>query len=325
MQSRQVVETPDTVQRLLHASRVGDAMTARLATWLLEQRGQIVDLPISRFAQETFVTETSIVRFCKALGYSGYRKLRLTLAQSVGIAKGLQLGADDRKIPDADDGSLLSLAKRIVATNTDVLNRTPQLLDERSLQRAIEALLEGTVIHLVGFGSSTPIALDLYQRLLRLGIRASTCSDPHILTVITTHMDSSAVLFGITYSGQSRDLVDALKAAKERKATTVVLTSNGGATASRLADKIGQVPLVPYWRPSSAKLAAALAPYCTKHNTFLLQNHGATAVGKTVREAYQRLEVVEAYAKTVWVAASPGGVKPFPQAAIEDLPSPTFS
>ena len=87
---------------------------------------------------------------------------------------------------------------------------------------------------------------------------------------------------------------------------------------------IGHVPLIPYGRPSSAKLAAALAPHCRKHNVFLLQNHGATAVGKDVREAYQRLEVVEAYAKTVWAAAALGGVKPLPQSAIDDLPSPTF-
>ena len=230
------IEAPDTVQRLLHASRVGDAMTARLATWLLEQRGQIVDLPISRFAQETGVTETTIVRFCKGVGYSGYRELRLALVQSVGIAKGIQLGAVKRKIPETDDGSLLSLAKKIVATNADVLMRTPQLFDEQSLERAIEALSQGTEVYLVGFGSSAPVALDLYQRLLRLGVRASACSDPHILTVITTNLDPSAILFGITFSGKSRDLVDALKAAKERKATTVVLTSNGGATAARLAD-----------------------------------------------------------------------------------------
>jgi L-fuculose-phosphate aldolase len=87
---------------------------------------------------------------------------------------------------------------------------------------------------------------------------------------------------------------------------------------------IGHVPVVPYGRPSSAKLAAALSPYCSKHNVFLLQNHGATAVGKDVREAYHRLEVVEAYAKTVWAAAALGGVKPLPPDAIEDLPSPAF-
>jgi L-fuculose-phosphate aldolase len=87
---------------------------------------------------------------------------------------------------------------------------------------------------------------------------------------------------------------------------------------------IGHIPLVPYGRPSSAKLADALSPYCRKHNVFLLQNHGATAVGKSILEAYQRLEVVEAYAKTVWAAAALGGVKPLPQCAIDDLPSPTF-
>jgi DNA-binding MurR/RpiR family transcriptional regulator len=230
------VEPPDTVQRLLHASRVGDATTARLAAWLLEERKHIVDLPISRFAQETGVTETTIVRFCKGIGYSGYRELRLALVQSVAIAKGLQLGAAERKIPEPNDGSMLSLARKIVATDTEVLAQTPQLLDEQCLERAIEALSKGAQVYLVGFGSSTPIALDLYQRLLRLAVRATICSDPHILTVITTNLDPSAVLFGITYSGQSRDLVDALKAAKNRKATTIVLTSNGGAIAARLAD-----------------------------------------------------------------------------------------
>jgi DNA-binding MurR/RpiR family transcriptional regulator len=104
------------------------------------------------------------------------------------------------------------------------------------LQQAVEALLKGTEVYLVGFGSSTPIALDLYQRLLRLGIRATICSDPHILTVITTNLEPGAVLFGVTYSGQSRDLVDALKAVKGREATRIVLTSNAGAAAARLAD-----------------------------------------------------------------------------------------
>jgi DNA-binding MurR/RpiR family transcriptional regulator len=236
MIEQHATESTDVLQRLLHASRVGDANTARLATWLLEQRGQIVDLPISRFAQETGVTETTIVRFCKGVGYSGYRELRWALVQSVGIAKGLQAGADERTPPKAGDGSLLSLAKEVVARNADVLMWTPQLLNEESLERAIEALSKATTVYLVGFGSSAPIALDLYQRLLRLGIRAISCSDPHILTVITTNLDPDAVLFGITYSGKSRDLVDALKAARERKATTIVLTSNGGAAAARLAD-----------------------------------------------------------------------------------------
>ena len=87
---------------------------------------------------------------------------------------------------------------------------------------------------------------------------------------------------------------------------------------------IGTIPTVPYGRPSSPKLAAAIAPFVKEHNSFLLQNHGATAVGATVREAYHRLEVTEAYAKTVWAAELIGGVKKLTKEQIEDLPIPSF-
>ncbi len=87
---------------------------------------------------------------------------------------------------------------------------------------------------------------------------------------------------------------------------------------------IGKIPTVPYGTPSSAKLAAAVAPYVKDHNVFLLQNHGSTAVGATVRDAFYRLEVVEAYAETVWAGELLGGVKPLTADQIADLPQPTF-
>lgn len=88
---------------------------------------------------------------------------------------------------------------------------------------------------------------------------------------------------------------------------------------------IGEVALVPYGRPSGPKLAAAIAPYVTSHNAFLLQNHGSIACGRTVLEAYQRLEVVEAYAKTCWAAETIGGVKAMSAADIGDLPVPSYA
>ncbi|WP_162652928.1 class II aldolase/adducin family protein [Lentilitoribacter sp. Alg239-R112] len=87
---------------------------------------------------------------------------------------------------------------------------------------------------------------------------------------------------------------------------------------------IGQIVTVPYGRPSSAKLAASIAPYVLRHNVFLLQNHGATAVGTSVRDAFHRLQVAEAYAKTVWVAEAIGGVQPLTMAQIADLPLPSY-
>ncbi|MEP3279916.1 MAG: class II aldolase/adducin family protein [Stappiaceae bacterium] len=87
---------------------------------------------------------------------------------------------------------------------------------------------------------------------------------------------------------------------------------------------IGQIATVPYGRPSSIKLAEAIAPYVRRHNVFLLQNHGSTAVGTSVRDAYHRLQVAEAYAKTVWAAETLGGVQPMTMAQIADLPLPSY-
>ncbi len=91
-----------------------------------------------------------------------------------------------------------------------------------------------------------------------------------------------------------------------------------------LVATIGDVALVPYGTPSGPKLAAAIAPYVTRHNAFLLQNHGAIACGGDVLQAYQRLEVVEAYARTCWAAEALGGVRPLSAEAIADLPAPVF-
>ena len=82
---------------------------------------------------------------------------------------------------------------------------------------------------------------------------------------------------------------------------------------------IGKIVTVPYDTPSSIKLANVLEPFVTKHNVFVLQNHGATAVGTSVRDAYHRLQVSEAYANIVWAAKALGGVKPIKPEKIDEL------
>ena len=82
---------------------------------------------------------------------------------------------------------------------------------------------------------------------------------------------------------------------------------------------IGKIVTVPYDTPSSIKLANVLEPFVTKHNVFVLQNHGAAAVGTSVRDAYHRLQVSEAYANIVWAAKALGGVKPIKPEKIDEL------
>ena len=82
---------------------------------------------------------------------------------------------------------------------------------------------------------------------------------------------------------------------------------------------IGKIVTVPYDTPSSIKLAKVLEPFVKKHNVYILQNHGAAAVGKSVQDAYHRLQVSESYANIVWAAKTLGGVKPIHSDKINEL------
>jgi L-fuculose-phosphate aldolase len=62
----------------------------------------------------------------------------------------------------------------------------------------------------------------------------------------------------------------------------------------------GEVPLVPFATPSTAEVPEALRPFLAKHDLFLLEFHGALALGKDLETAYQNMERLEYYAQITW-------------------------
>jgi L-fuculose-phosphate aldolase len=72
---------------------------------------------------------------------------------------------------------------------------------------------------------------------------------------------------------------------------------------------LGKVAFVPYATPGSKELAENLEAAMQGHNAFIMQNHGAIAVGKDVAEAYYRLEALEFLAEMQVMIEGAGNVK----------------
>jgi ribulose-5-phosphate 4-epimerase/fuculose-1-phosphate aldolase len=75
---------------------------------------------------------------------------------------------------------------------------------------------------------------------------------------------------------------------------------------------IGPVALVPYARFGTLDLPQAMAPYLANHDAFLLANHGAVTVGRTLEEAYFRTERLELFARIRLAAQALGSTRPLP-------------
>lgn len=82
---------------------------------------------------------------------------------------------------------------------------------------------------------------------------------------------------------------------------------------------LGRVALVPYARPGTPALAAAMAPYLPEAQAFLLAHHGATTVGTTVAQALVRMESLEQAARILLAARLLGGAGALPPGEAEAL------
>lgn len=82
---------------------------------------------------------------------------------------------------------------------------------------------------------------------------------------------------------------------------------------------LGQVPLVHFGTPGTSELADQIEKYLDKHEIFLLANHGALALGRSVLEAYHRMECLEHTARIVYLAEPLGGAKRLTPKQIEGI------
>jgi L-fuculose-phosphate aldolase len=91
------------------------------------------------------------------------------------------------------------------------------------------------------------------------------------------------------------------------------LTVQPGLTPEGLLVLGRNVPLVPYATPGTDDLARILTEAPSTASTFLLEKHGAIAVGRDMTEAFHRMETLEFIAQLQFNLHALGGAGPLPE------------
>lgn len=81
----------------------------------------------------------------------------------------------------------------------------------------------------------------------------------------------------------------------------------------------GQIPLAEYGLPSSRDLVEKTAMYFDKYQAVLMANHGFIVGDKTIKDAYLKLELAEAYAQVVINTKLLGGATLLNSKQVEEI------
>lgn len=206
---------------------------------------------LSALARHAAVSEPTVVRFCRAIGYDGWPEFKLKLAQNIALALP---GADQ---PLAHDDLAVDLVNKICSRSINTLLDLRNHLNPNAIQRALEVLASASKIEFYGQGSSGLVAADAQHKFFRSGVPTVAYSDPHIHSIAASLLKPGDVVVAISQRGNSGAVLRSVQLARTGGAEVVVLAPSGTPLAA-LATVLVPIDLSfnsdPY-TPISARLA----------------------------------------------------------------------
>ena len=206
----------------------------KVADYILEYEGKASKLLMETLAQETGVSQPTVIRFVKAAGYEGFKDFKYALVQEEAKEQpedsdkislyGFQLSKKDR---------LEDVPGKIVTTSIDMLEETLKNISMKEYKRAVEAVLGAENIVIYSVENSVCTANDLLTKLTYLGLNCRIYGDYYLQNVSAVNLTRKDLAIGISYS---RHTVEMLALAQKAGATTLALTNFENSLLAKYAD-----------------------------------------------------------------------------------------
>ncbi|MGZ9583305.1 MurR/RpiR family transcriptional regulator [Paenibacillus marinisediminis] len=202
-----------------------------VAEYVLDHVEDIPHLSIKNLAQLTKTSDASVLRFCKTMGYTGYRSFIVSISASIGSMD------DEEKdqYTDIQPGDDLSIViSNISRNNMKSIEDTLSVIDKNEVDRAVKVLRECKRIVFFGIGASGLVGIDAEQKFSRINKICHAYVDGHSQLTAATMLEKGDVAIFISNSGETIDILDALELAEKNGACTIAITKYN---KSMLAEK----------------------------------------------------------------------------------------
>jgi DNA-binding MurR/RpiR family transcriptional regulator len=197
----------------------------RVAQAVLADPAGISESSITAVARKCQTSETTVLRFCRALGLAGYPELRIALARAAQFEEADHRAGAPLTSDIAATDTLADVVAKITYAAARAVTDTAAALDVKVLQAVIDALTMAQRVDIYGVGGSALVGEHLHQKLHRIGLVSFVWSEGHLAVASAGLLSPGDVAIGISHTGTTIDTIDALRVAQRRGATTISVTN----------------------------------------------------------------------------------------------------
>ena len=190
---------------------------SKVADYVLQHTGEVIGMRIVDLASAAEVSEPTVIRFCRAIGFDGFKSFKLQLARALGSGSLFTQFAVD------ENDTIANLSDKVFDSTIGSLLAIRDDLDPKALEKAINAIADARRVEFYGFGASGSVAADAQHKFFRLRLSTAAYTDPHIQHMSAISLGKKDVVVAISQSGRSKALLQSVRLAREAGATVIGL------------------------------------------------------------------------------------------------------
>ena len=206
------------------------AKERRVASYILENPREAVDPSIEELAEKIGVSESTLFRFVRKIGFSGYQQFRIALATETLSPRDTWYESPDAGI---DEKSAVSVVFR---TTIAALESTLASLDATIIEKIAGLAVAAPRVLILGLGGSSTVALDACHKLMRTGLPCFAPIDFHMQLMAASQLGEGSLLLLFCHTGSNMDALALVDEARRAGATIVAVTSHSRSPLARRAD-----------------------------------------------------------------------------------------
>ena len=213
-----------------------DSMSATeraVSDYLLSHQGEAMGLSIHQLAEKTFASPSTVIRMCQRIGFAGYKEFRQAVTCELAVRR-VSREQERREITRSD--SLDDIVDKVTGKNIMSLEDSKNFIDTDTLQHCVDLLRESRTVLLFGLGTSLCAARDLNLKLLRLSKPCVVNDDWHAQLLQAKNAASDDLAVVVSYSGETVEVIECMKALRERGAPIIAITRQMSSPVAELSD-----------------------------------------------------------------------------------------
>ncbi len=200
----------------------------KIADYILKNSFRANELSIAELAEHSGASKATVTRFCKRLGFNGFKDFRVSAIQD-----GTGYINDFERITSERLGSKTMTADWICSSNAQACADTRLLMDDHQLGEVARLLLSKKRVFLVAEGATACVATDLYQKLLRLGLPSVYTGDRRMQRMYISLTGPEDMVCCFDLSGNTSSTVEMAQTAVQNGAGVLAVCNTIGSPLAR--------------------------------------------------------------------------------------------